>query len=734
MQNNNNNGEISTGNALPYLMGNELRKTYGSDFANISMSSWTGDHILSFGDKKVTESGNYIEPQFTDMLSLEMLNGSRSALKDGHSIILSASAAKALFGSADPSNKVIKVDNKFDLTVSGVYKDLPLNSDFNNVAFMAPWQLYIDQTNWQEKATSPWRNNSFQVFVQLSEHADIATVSRKISDVKLKMIPTADLAQHPQLFLQPMSKWHLHSEFKNGVNTGGRIAYVWLFGTIGVFVLLLACINFMNLSTARSEKRAKEVGIRKAVGSLRGQLISQFFCESILVALFSFACAIVIVKLLLPFFNEVAGKQIHILWTAPLFWLLGVCFALFTGLVAGIYPALYLSSFNPVKVLKGTFKAGPMAAIPRKVLVVVQFTVSVILIIGTIVVYRQVEFAMNRPVGYSRAGLITVPVVTEDVHKNFNAISDELKSSGVVAQLAETSSPATDVYDDNGGFNWKGKDLTLQADFATLWVTTDFGKTVGFHIKDGRDFSRDFATDTAAMILNEAAATFIGLKQPIGETVTMNGKPYHVVGVIKDMVMQSPYQPVYRTIIVNSPDAQPVVAIRLNPNSNSNDALTKIAAVFKKYNPSQPFTYHFADEQYARKFNDELRIGQLANFFTILAIFISCLGLYGMATFMAEQRTKEIGVRKILGASVLGLWGLLSKDFIILVGISLLIASPVSWYFMHNWLQSYTYRTEISWWIFTVTAAGAILITILTVSYQSLKAATTNPVKSLKAN
>jgi putative ABC transport system permease protein len=464
MQNNENNGEISTGNALPYLMGDELRKTYGSDFANISMSSWTGDHILSFGDKKVTESGNYFEPQITDMLSLDMLKGTHAALKDGHSIILSESAAKTLFGDTDPSGKVIKVDNKFDLTVSGVYKDLPINSDFNNVAFMAPWQLYIDHTSWLEKATSPWRNNSFQVFVQLSEHADMANVSRKIRDAKLKMIPTADLAQHPQLFLQPMSQWHLYSEFKNGNNTGGRITYVWLFGTIGIFVLLLACINFMNLSTARSEKRAKEVGIRKAVGSLRGQLISQFFCESILVAVFSFACAIVIVQLLLPFFNEVAGKQMHILWTAPLFWLLGICFALFTGLIAGIYPALYLSSFNPVKVLKGTFKAGPMAAVPRKVLVVVQFTVSVILIIGTIVVYRQVKFAMNRPVGYSRAGLISVPVVTEDVHKNFNAITDELKSSGAVAQLAETSSPATDVYDDDGGFNWSGKDPSLQAD------------------------------------------------------------------------------------------------------------------------------------------------------------------------------------------------------------------------------------------------------------------------------
>jgi len=726
------NGDVSTQPALPYLMGDELKRSYGNDFKYISMSSWTGDHILAFGENKITKSGNYMEPQIMDMLSLKMTEGTKAALNDYYSVILSSSTAKALFGKADPLNKIIKIDNKFNVKVTGVYEDVAYNSDFRNLTFIASWQLYIDNNDWVEKATNPWRNNSFQAIVQVADGADINKVSAKIKDVKLKRISGEDAGLKPNIFLQPMSKWHLYAEFKNGINVGGRIEFVWRFGIIGFFVLLLACINFMNLSTARSEKRAKEVGIRKAIGSLRSQLIRQFYAESLLVAVFAFVLSIALVQLIIPYFNEVADKKIYILWSNPWFWLLAIVFTIITAFIAGSYPALYLSSFNPVKVLKGTFRVGRSASIPRKALVVLQFSVSVILIIATIVVFNQIQFSKNRPVGYSRDGLITVPVSTEKIHNHFDAVENELKTSGAITAIAESSSATTYVGETDGDFQWLGKNSSSQADFGVLYVSPDFGKTISWQLKEGRDFSKDFATDSSGIILNEAAVQYMGLQHPVGETITWIGKPYHVIGVVTNMVMQSPYEPVFRTVFVTNHDPQQNIDIKITPLVNPHDALAKIETVFKKYNPEQPFNYKFNDEEYAKKFGEEERIGKLASFFAVLAIFISCLGLFGMTSFMAEQRTKEIGVRKVLGASVFSVWKLLSKDFVVMVLISLLIATPVAYYFMHNWLQNYQYRTNLSWWIFAAAGVGALLITLLTVSFQTVKAAIANPVKSLR--
>ncbi|MBS1666247.1 MAG: ABC transporter permease [Bacteroidetes bacterium] len=726
------NSDVTSQTAVPYLMGDELRNSYGSEFKQVSMSSWTSDHILSVGEKKITQSGNFYEPQITEMLSLNMVKGSRAALKDKYSIILSSSTAKALFGEEDPLGKTIKMDNKYDVKVTGVYEDLPYNSDFNRLSFIANWKLFIDNNNWSEKSTNPWRNNSFQTLVQLADHADMEKVSKKIKNVKLKRVTPQDAAFKPVVFLLPMSKWHLYSEFKNGVNVGGRIEFVWLFGLIGFFVLLLACINFMNLSTARSEKRAKEVGIRKAIGCLKSQLVQQFFYESIMMAILSLGFSLLLVQLVLRFFNQIADKKIGIPWANPIFWFFAIAFSLITGLLAGSYPAFYLSSFQPVKVLKGTFRVGPFAALPRKVLVVLQFTVSVVLVVATIIVFEQIQFAKNRPVGYDRNGLVMVPVMTEDIHQHFDAVRDDLKKSGAITEIAESSSPTIYVNEVDNGFEWKGKDPSLQGDFAVSFVSKDFGKTINWKIIQGRDFSRDFLTDSNAIILNETAAKFTGLKNPIGETIVWDGKPFHVIGVINDMVIQSPYSPVYRSVYVTDPGAQSVINIRINPASSTHDALAKIETVFKQYNPAQPFEYKFIDTEYARKFGDEERVGKLASFFAGLAIFISCLGMFGMASFMAEKRTKEIGVRKVLGASVFTLWRMLSKDFVVLVFISLLIATPIAYYFMHEWLLKYTYHSEISWWIFAAVGAGAISITLITVSYQAIKAAVANPVKSLR--
>ncbi|MFD2521333.1 ABC transporter permease [Emticicia soli] len=724
------NGKIATHKSMPAVMAEEIRNNYGSDFKYVLQSSWTSIHILAHGEKKLSKTGNFFEPQVIDMLSLKMLKGTQASLNEPSSIILSESFAKSFFGDTDPMDKIIKLDSKTDVKVTGVYEDLPYNSSFRDMNYVLPWQLYLNLNDWIKKMENPWDSNFSQTFVQIADNADMEAVSKKIVDIKRKKTPREN--SNAQVFLHPMSKWYLFPEFKDGHNTGGRIEFVWLFGIIGIFVLLLACINFMNLSTARSEKRAKEVGIRKSIGSVRSQLIIQFFSESLLVVALAFLISLVLVYVLTPSFNELADKKIAILWTNPIFWLLGITFSIITGLIAGSYPALYLSSFQPVKVLKGTFRVGRFASVPRKVLVVLQFTVSVTLIIGTIIVFRQIQHAKNRPVGYNRDGLINMYMMTDDIHKHFDVIRNELINSAAILDMTESGSPTTEVWNTNGGFDWEGKDPNLAVDFPNNGVTQSYGKTVGWQFKEGRDFSKEFASDSSAFVVNESAVKFMGLKNPVGKFVKWNGTPYKIIGVIKDMVVQSPYSPVRASLFHISGSAESVVILKLNPEKNSKESLDKIETVLKKYNPAAPFEYQFVDQEYAHKFGDEERVGKLSTFFAILAIFISCLGLFGLASFVAEQRTKEIGVRKVLGASVLNLWQLLSKDFVILVLISCFIAIPIAYFYLNGWLQRYDYRTDISWWIFAVSVAGALFITLLTVSFQAIKAAIANPVKSLK--
>jgi putative ABC transport system permease protein len=727
------NGKTGSQRSLPYPIGDELRKDYGSDFKYISMASWNSDHVLAAGEKKITITGAYAEPSITEMLQLKMLRGTSAGLNDPHSILISDETAKIFFGSSDPIGKIIKIDNDKSVKVAGVYENLPYNSDFADMKFIGSWKLYIDNMHWSFKESDPWRSNMFRAFVQLSDQSDMQKVSTKIKDSKLQHVNKRELEFKAQVFLHPMSRWHLYEDFKNGKNVGGRITYVWLFGIIGCFVLLLACINFMNLSTARSEKRAREVGIRKAIGSLRSQLIGQFFGESMFYVFIAFVFSLFFAQAVIGFFNEVADKKMTIPWANPLFWLAGIVFSLVTGAIAGSYPAFYLSSFEAVKTLKGAIHVGRFASIPRKTMVVIQFSISVMLIIGTITVFRQIEFAKNRPVGYTNKGLLMLHMSTDDLHKHMSAVREELKKSGAITEISESSSAPTYVDEWDDGFDWKGKNPSLTGDAGVVYVSYEFGKTIGWDITEGRDFSRSFGTDTAAVILNESMVKFMALKNPVGETLRWMGKPYQIVGVVKDLLMENPYEPVSRTVFVMATDAQPVINMRINPQMNAHEAIAKIAPVFKTYNPSQPFEYKFVDEEFARKFGDEERIGKLAASFAVLAIFISCLGLFGMASFMAERRVKEIGVRKVLGASVFNLWKLLSREFVILVMISLFIAVPVSWYYLQSWLQQYTYRTPISWWIFAVAGFGAMVITLITVSFQAIKAALENPVTSLRS-
>lgn len=731
MQNVTNNGEVQTWNNVPYPLAQELRKNYGSDFKQVIMAGNLGDHIVSYKDKKIKQNGGYFEQGVADMLSLTMLSGT-GKLDNPAAVLLSASAAAANFGEEDAIGKMVQLGNTPPVRVSGVYKDLPANSSFKGLDFIATWEFNYANSNGFKGMDDPWRPNFVSLFVQLNDNVDLAAASLKIRDAKLKNVNAQLQQKKPALFLHPMSKWHLESTFKNGVNTGGEIQYVWMFATIGIFVLLLACINFINLSTARSEKRAKEVGIRKTVGSVRSQLIAQFFSESLLTVFIAFVCAIVLVWLAFPFLNEIAGKQMSILWNNYFFWLVCLAFIVFTAVVAGSYPAFYLSSFKPVKVLKGTFKGGRFSALPRKVLVVLQFTISVALIIGTIVVYRQIDFAKDRATGYSKDNLVSIPTWNPLIHKNFNAVKDDLLKSGAIVSIAESESPTTDIWNTSSGISWPGKDPNLSTDFGIVNASYDFGKTIGWTMKEGRDFSRDFATDSAAVILNEAAVKYMGLKNAVGTTISSWGEPLKVIGVINDMVIRSPYSEVPPVVYCLSSGNGNLALLKLNPALGTAAALGKVEAVFKKFNTEQPFEYRFVDEEYAKKFGNEERVSKLANIFTILAVLISCLGLFGLTSFVVEQRRKEIGVRKVLGASVFNIWNLLSKDFVMLVAISFLVAVPLSYYFMNGWLQNYSYRTNLAWWIFTAAGLGALVITVLVVSAQAIRASLTNPVKSLR--
>ncbi|GLU52700.1 ABC transporter permease [Dyadobacter frigoris] len=722
-------------------MGAVLKSNYHQYFKHILMAWWVGEYTLSTEDKKMPKKGEFIEAGALEMLSLKMLRGNYASLNELHSIVLSKSASEAIFGQEDPINKSLKINNRIDVVVTGVYEDIPRNTRFSEVQFFSPWDLWVASNDWIKQNENDWGNSSFSIYVQLQPNVSPETANEGIKDFYQKSTPK-DMAERAakynyEVFLYPMKDWHLYSEFKNGRPAGGRITFVWLFGIVGLFVLLLACINFMNLSTARSEKRAKEIGVRKAIGSLKNQLVLQFLSESFLVVVLSFVASMLLISIALSWFNQVADKDLSLPFSSLLFWLTSLAFIAVTSFLAGAYPAFYLSSFQPVKVLKGAVHLGRFAALPRKILVVVQFVVSIVLIIGTLVVYKQIQFAQDRPVGYNREGLITIPKNDPNYEGKLDVLRSELLNTGTVAGVELSSSPLTDVWNNMGGFSWAGKDPEVADDFSITDVSYGFGQLVGWQFIAGRDFSKAFATDSTKMIINESAAKYLGLKNPLGEFIKFydGKKSRQIIGVIKDMVMTSPYEPEKRAFFFLDAkyDAASQIDIKIKPIVSANEALPKIEAIFKKVVPSAAFDYKFVDEEYAKKFSNEKRISKLASFFATLAVFISCLGLFGLASFIAEQRTKEIGVRKVLGASVLNLWGLLSKDFVFLVVIALGIAIPTAWYCLTGWLEKYAYRTEIPWWIFAVSGAGALMITMLTVSFQSIKAALINPVKSLRS-
>ena len=724
------NGDVSTENSTPTKLADVLRAEIpGVEYA--SETDWFGMHGLKAGDKKLYTDGGQVQKDFLKLFQFQLLRGNAAAvLNDPYSIVLSESTAKALFGNDDPTGKTVRFDNKNDLRVTGIFEDLPANSSFQ-FHYLVPFSYYELTTPWVKnmRSLSFGDGNAFQQFVRLKPGVSYAQVEAKLKDIEKG---ASDLnAKNTEIILQPMAHWHLYTDYRNGQEAGGFVDYVRLFGIVGLLVLAIACINFVNLTTARSEKRAREVGVRKAIGSERKDLILQFLTESTALVFVAFCIALLMAELALPAFNNLTNSHVGIPFSNGRFWLLITSAVLITALAAGSRPAFYLSSFKPVKVLKGPMHTGKVASLSRKALVVLQFSCSIALIIGTLVVYRQIQYVRNRPTGDDLNRLMATGG-SEDLIRNYPALKHELLTTGIASSVTMSSAPATAVYLHDDIANWPGKKAGDRMSLGVVWVNQDYFKTMGMKLAMGKDF--DGVSDKTTVILNEAAAKRLGVnQQPLGQTLRYD-TTRTIIGVVKDALMQSPFSPADPTMFVYDYDPAPqsIITYRLSPQITTEDALTRLAPIFNKYNPSYPFDYQFEDADYAAKFNAEILVGKLAAVFAVLAIFISCLGLFGLAAYMAEQRNKEVGIRKVLGASVSQIWLLLTRDFIVLVLISCVIASPIALYFSQDWLQKYDYRIGIGPWVFIAAALAAIVITVATISFQAIRAALANPVSSLR--
>jgi putative ABC transport system permease protein len=718
-------GKVNTWNSLP-LPTYEGLKPENSNIANTAATDWGSEHLLTVGENGIRKRAFYASEEFLTMFEFPLVKGNAAqVLKEPYSIVITESTAKAMFGDADPINKMIRLDNKDELKVTGVLKDVPKNSSFQFDALM-PWKLY-ETLDWVKRNKDNWGNYSFQVYVELNNPASKATVENKIKDL-LTRHGEKDIVH--ELFLHPLTDWRLYSDFENGKSAGGMIDYVQMFIIIAVFILIIACINFMNLSTARSERRAREVGIRKSVGSGRAEIIFQFLGESLFISFIALTVAVLLAQLLLPFYNDLVEKQLSINYSSLQFWMFVVGLILFTGIISGSYPAFYLSSFEPVKVLKGKVRVGKSASLPRKILVTSQFIFSILLIIGTIVIYQQIQLVKNRDLGYAQENLITVEY-TREIGKNYKAIKEELLRSGAVNSITRSNSAITSIRSNNF-LGWPGKPEDLRVIFATVATEYDYTKTMGIKILEGRDFSEDFKSDSMAIIVNKAGVDLMGLKDPIGQQLDFWGGKRQLIGIVDNVLMGDPYAPVGPMLFIFNPEWVNAITIRLEKTNDLPASLKKVEAVFKKYNAAYPFEYDFADVEFSKKFATINMTSRLASLFASLAIIITGLGLFGLAAFTAEQRTKEIGIRKVLGASVTGLVGLISKDFSRLVIVAFILSAPLSWWLLDRFLQRYTYRIEIPWWVFPLTGVISLVFALIIVSTQALRAAQSNPVNSLR--
>lgn len=721
------NGKINSWTSVP-LPTYEAMKTADSNIKRAVVTDWGGDHLVTVGENRLMKKAYWASEEFLQMFEFPLINGDASqVMADPRSIVISQSMAKALFADEDPINKMVRVDNEYDLKVTGILKDVPSNSSFE-FDFLMPWKFREQENKWVQENTTRWGNYSFQVFVELNDPANHTATEARIKNI---LQEHGETENKPEFFLYPLLRWRLHGSFENGVETGGMNDYVQMFSIIAIFIIVIACINFMNLATARSERRAREVGVRKSVGSRRYELILQFIGESLFISFIAFAIAILMAQLLLPFYNDLVQKKLFIDYTSSQFWIFTLGMIFLTGIISGSYPAFYLSSFQPAKVLKGKPTIGKGASTPRKVLVTLQFGFSILLIIGTLVIFQQIQLVKGRELGYDQANLMAVNY-TNEIEKNYRPIKLELLASGVVESVTKSNSSITDI-NSNNFLGWPGKPDDLRVIFTTIATEYDYTKTMGIKILEGRDFSEDFKTDTASILINKAALELMKLEDPIGTELDLWGGKRKLIGVVDDVLMGSPYQPVKPMFVILDPNWIDAVSVRLKKTEDLPAAINTVKAVFEKYAPSYPFEYTFADVEFQKKFTTLNLTSTLASLFATLTIIITGLGLFGLASFTAEQRTKEIGIRKVLGASVSSLVGMMSKDFSILVIISFAISSPFAWWSLNKYLERYPVRVDIAWWIFPVTGFIALAFAIAIVSMQALRAARSNPVNSLRS-
>ncbi len=719
------NGEIWSWNTTPKIMASAIKQDY-PEVESVVRVNWTSTFLFSIDNKKLKANGVIVDNDFLNVFSFPLIKGNIiSIFNEVNSVVITEKLSKKLFQEEDPIGKIVKVDNTDNFTITGVLKDLPSNTDFE-FEFLIPWS-YLHQKGWDDEN---WSNNSTITYILLKEGVEHTSFAPKIKELRKKYDKESPKME---TFLYPFSRSYLYSKFENGEEIGGKIDILRMFGIIAGFILLIACINFMNLSTARSEKRAKEVGIRKVLGANKESLIGQFLIESILISFFAGILALIIVIIALPAFNNLVERELMLDFSNKWYWIIAVGFILFTGFLAGSYPAFFLSSFKPVVVLKGTFQKINAVINPRKVLVVLQFTFTIILIIATVVVKQQLKYTQDRQLGYSKDNLI-YNIMEGDTDKNYQLIKEELLTSGVAISVTKTSAPITEGWSNSWGIGWKGKPENDKTIVDRFCADDAIVKTAGFEILEGRDFDlKKYPTDSTGVIINEAALKLMKFEEPIGQIINDNDIDWHVIGVVKDFVLKSPFQRITPIVIEGAKGWFNVIHIRFNKTNTISKNLAATEVIFKKYNSEYPFSYQFVDQEYAKKFTNEKKTGKLAGLFAILTIFISCLGLFGLASYMAENRIKEIGIRKVLGASVNNISLLLSNEFLKLVILAFFIALPISWYFMHNWLEEFNYRITISWWIFALAGFLALGITVLTVSYQAIKAASANPVESLRS-
>jgi len=713
-----------TQDVTPGPLGDALKQGF-PEVKNAARIYWSEDKLFNYKDASIKAKGNEVDKAFLTMFTFPLSEGNAAhALDDINSIVITKHLAQKIFKNADPINQLVKLDNKQVYKVTGVLNELPNNTEFD-FEYLLPIPTAGAFNN-----DNSWGSNSYYTYVQLQPNADINQVNQKIKNLAKQH--SSDNA-NTEVFLYPFSKMHLYSRFENGKVAGGRIETVHLLLAIAGIILLIACINFMNLSTAQSQKRAKEVGVRKVMGAARISLISQFLIESLAITLIAGLLALVLVQLCLPAFNQLTTKSLFVNYGDPLYWMAFLGFILITGIIAGSYPAFFLSAFRPVKALKGKLNTVRATFNPRKVLVVMQFAVAIVLVISTIIIYRQIKFAQSRDTGYHIDNLAEVPV-EGDIRKNYQLIKNDLLASGAATAMCQTSIDVTIDGATGGGYSIDGSNKDQQnITFSRFGTSGDFIKTMGLKLTGGRDIDFNaYPSDSVACMLNETAVKQLGLKDPIGNFIKSGNFPIKVVGVFKDFIIRSPYVNVGPMIVFATKHWIYNTVIRFNPQNDMAKNLQVAEKIFKKYNPAYPFTYQFVDREYQQKFNDQQQTGTLAAVFACLTIFISCLGLFGLASYMAENRAKEIGIRKVLGASVAGITQMLAREFVALVIIAIIVAVPIAWWAANKWLQDFTYRINIGWATFAAASIMAILIAILTVSFQSIKAAIANPVDSIK--